>query len=52
MPMFFRWGRWAVPHYNAECGHEIAFEGDIAVSVYTRIEERRIGRFLVTRVTA
>jgi hypothetical protein len=40
------------PPYNAECGHEIAFEGDIVVSVYTRTEGRRIGRRLVTPVTA
>ena len=27
MPMFFRWGRWAVLESSAECGYEIAFEG-------------------------
>jgi hypothetical protein len=26
------------PSYNAECGHEIAFEGDIVVGMYTRAE--------------
>jgi len=52
MPMFFRWARWAIPQYNAGCGHEIAFEGDIVVSLYTRKAGRRIGRRLVTRVTA
>jgi len=57
MPMFFRWARWAIPQYNAGCGHEIAFEGDIVVSdivvsPYTRTSGRRIGRRLVTRVTA
>jgi hypothetical protein len=39
------------PPYNAECGHEIAFEGDIVASMYTRTAGRRIGRRLVTRVT-
>ena len=38
--------------YNAECGREIAFEGDIVVSLYTHTDGRRIGRRLVTRVTA
>ena len=52
MPMFFRWGRQAAPQYNAKCGHEIAFEADIVVSVYTRAEEQWIGRFLMTCVTA
>ena len=33
--------RWAVPPYNAEYGHEIAFEGDIVVSLYTRTDGRR-----------
>ena len=28
----------SVSPYNAECGHEIAFEGDIMVGMYTRAE--------------
>ena len=38
--------------YNAECGHEIAFEADLVVSLYTRTAGRRIGLRRVTRVTA